>query len=193
VIVTGLDISLTGTGVCVIDHTSITLRCIESKPPKTERNPRTGKPLPPTLDQRALRLAELSMEISASVPTSCNLVVIEQPAYSRNEGAAHDRSGLWWLVAQFLFVRDIPFVEVPPNARILYALGTGRGNKDQVMLETAERYRHLVKVTGNNEADALVIAAMGARHLGHPIENSLPQKHIKAMASVRWPAREAAA
>lgn len=40
--------------------------------------------------------------------------------------------------------------------------------------------------TGNDEADALVLAAMAHRHLGHPIDE-LPKTHLAAMDKIRWP------
>jgi crossover junction endodeoxyribonuclease RuvC len=40
---------------------------------------------------------------------------------------------------------------------------------------------------GNDEADALVLAAMGSRHLGQPLEGSLPAAHLGAMAGAKWP------
>lgn len=32
-----------------------------------------------------------------------------------------------------------------------------------------------------------VLAAMGARNLGSPIEESLPQSHLRALEKVAWP------
>ena len=45
-----------------------------------------------------------------------------------------------------------------------------------------------VDVTNNNEADALVLAAMGADHLGAPLVD-LPQTHRAALDAVQWPTR----
>jgi hypothetical protein len=48
------------------------------------------------------------------------------------------------------------------------------------------RYQQ-VDITGNDIADALVLAAMGARQLGTPIETSLPAVHLTAMTKISWP------
>jgi crossover junction endodeoxyribonuclease RuvC len=46
-----------------------------------------------------------------------------------------------------------------------------------------------VDVDGNDVADALVLAAIGCRHLGSPLEESLPANHLAAMNKIRWPER----
>ena len=70
----------------------------------------------------------------------------------------------------------------------MYGTGKGNAGKDEVMLATARRYTNQAEVANNDQADALVLAAMGARHLGAPIEESLPQSHLRALDKVAWPA-----
>ena len=48
-----------------------------------------------------------------------------------------------------------------------------------------ERYR--LPFRDNNMVDGLALAAMGARHLGCPLETSLPSTHLDAMNGVLWP------
>ena len=83
-------------------------------------------------------------------------------------------------------------VEVPPTVVKKYATGKGGGpdsSKDQVLAAVIRRYP-AVDVTGNDEADALVLAAMGARWAGHPIDDPLPVLQTTAMAKVAWPDHE---
>lgn len=80
-----------------------------------------------------------------------------------------------------------PIVIITPSQRAKYATGKGNASKDAVLLAVARRYP-TVEVTDNNEADALVLAAMIARLAGRPIETSLPQTHLDALAKVRWDA-----
>lgn len=54
------------------------------------------------------------------------------------------------------------------------------------MLAVARRYMSLVDVANNDQADALVLAALGARQLSQPIDD-LPQTHPRAMMKVSWP------
>jgi crossover junction endodeoxyribonuclease RuvC len=118
-----------------------------------------------------------------------DIVVIESPAYGSVTGHMHDRSGLWWLVCARLTANGIPVVEVTPQQLKMYALGKGGGagtGKDAVLASVIRRYP-TVDITSNDTADALVLAAMGARHLGHPIESDLPALHLRAMAKLAWP------
>ena len=184
--VVGIDLSLTSTGLASAGDEVKLLR-IQSKAPKTPRHPRTNKPLPPTLEQRRERLGLLCAKILTFVMLEQpDLACIEQPAYSRNVGSGHDRSGLWWLVVNALFANGIPTVEIGPNQRAKYATGKGTDDKDKVLAATIRRYPD-VDVTGNDVADALLLAAMGRRRLGRPLEESLPKPNLEVMDKVRWP------
>lgn len=183
--VVGLDLSLTSTGVATVEQGRVTVDRINSSAPPTPRHPRTGKPLPPTLRQRSERIAR----IASAVLLRCehaHLVVIEQPAFSKTTGSQHDRSGLWWLIVDQLMLHEHRVVEVTAGGVKVYATGKGNGGKDEVLAAVVRRYPD-VEVSGNDEADALVLAAMGARWLGAPIEPSLPQANVRAMDGVRWP------
>lgn len=110
------------------------------------------------------------------------LCVIEAPAYSRGMGQAHERAGLWWRLYSTLYYLGAPVLVVLPNLRAKYATGKGNAGKDQVLLAASRRYPG-VPMTNNNEADAVVLAAMGARWAGHPID-SLPKAHVDAMKTI---------
>ena len=171
--VAGIDLSLTSTGLAVIGPDGVQVHRIQSKGHKDA-----------TLIERVVRLRRIAVELDDRL-TGGDLIVIEQPAYSRTTGHMHDRSGLWWLIVNSLSWHT-PVVEVAPTARCKYATGKGNASKDAVLAAVVRRYPD-VDVTGNDVADALVLAAMGARALGHPIEASLPQTHLDAMAKVAWP------
>ena len=199
-IIIGLDLSLTSTGVARLDvgagTPTVKLATITSKAPTARRGPK-GEALPASLDQRHTRLHNLRLDICLHA-AAADLVIVEGPSYGSKTGHQHDRSGLWWIVADWLMQPESgdgwekTVVEVPPSCRMKYATGKGNASKDAVMLAAANRYRDLVEVTGNDVADALLIAAMGARHLGLPIESSLPQTHLAAMDGVHWPALQPA-
>lgn len=177
-IVTGLDLSLTSTGWATITDTGdITTGRIQSKGTKTA-----------TLTDRRTRLGDLSDRISIQAEKS-DLVVIEYPTLSQGRQSGHlDRHGLWWLVVGQLLTWDITVVEVTASSLKKYATGKGNADKDTVLLAVARRFPH-VDLNGNDEADALVLAAMGARHLGQPIDD-MPLTHTTAMSKVAWPAPE---
>lgn len=172
--VVGIDLSLTATGIAHAYTGAAVVETITS----------IGK-AGATLADRAARLDHLTTTILENLGNA-QLVVIEGPAYSRSNPGMHDRSGLWWLVVDALRHRAYPTAVVTPTGRAKYATGKGNAGKDQVLLAVARRYPD-VEVTNNNEADALVLAAMGARHLGHALEHDLPKTHLTAMDAAAWP------
>lgn len=187
--VVGLDLSLTSTGIAVVcDHHglrgAVTDR-IESKPAR-----KIGKTDPPlTLEERAGRLRMLRERVREYV-TDADLVLVEAPAYDSKSPHTHERSGLWWLVVDWCIRDGRPLVEVTTGGVKRYATGSGSASKDAVLAAVVRRYLD-VEVSGNDEADALVLAAMGARWLGYPLEASLPKTHTAALDAVQWPEREA--
>jgi len=191
VVVAGIDLSLTSTGIALaywgMPHVQGATG-LETEGVDVHRVTSTGR-AGASLDQRADRLEKLAREITEHV-CSADLVVIEGPSFGQaRQGGQHDRSGLWWLIIdRAREAYGSQFVEVPPATRAKYATGKGNAPKDQVLAAVVKRYPD-VDVTGNDVADALVLAAMGARHLGHPIEASLPQLHLDAMTKIRWPER----
>lgn len=82
--------------------------------------------------------------------------------------------------------QKVPVVEVSPTSLKTYASGKEIAGKDEVMLSVARRYAAVAEIANNDQSDALVLAGMGARHLGAPIEVSLPQSHLRAMEKVAW-------
>ena len=118
-----------------------------------------------------------------------DLVVIEGLAYSRTTGKATERAGLWWMVMEALAARDVPVAVVTPTARARYATGRGNAGKDEVLAAVIRRYPAYL-VRGNDEADALVLAAMGYDHVGQPLvqlRGQLPAAHRAALTGVAWP------
>lgn len=178
--VVGIDLSLTSTGIATVrigpGDTTITTQTVGSAPLST----RTGA----TLAQREARLRGLADKLIGHV-VGATLVVIEGPAYTGAYGQAHDRSGLWWQVVSHAHYLGCKVAEVPPSNLKQYATGKGNAPKDHVLIEVSRRFSG-VAIVGNDAADALVLAAMGARHLGHPIDG-VPATHVRAMDKVRWP------
>lgn len=171
VTVLGLDLSLTSSG------------CALAAPDMTA----TTRLRPPNGATGHRRLEWLLDDIAGRSGT-VTLVVIEGPSYG-NQGQGrqaghHERAGLWWLVTHQLWTLRIPYAVAPPAAVKRYATGKGNAGKDDVLREVTKRFPWFSG--GNDEADALVLAAMGADHLGHPLA-PMPVTHRAALAGVTWP------
>ncbi len=172
--VVGIDASLTSTGVAAINlDTGVTsVDRIESKPGGA------------SLALRHQRLMSIRRRL-AEWTSMADLVVLEGLAFASSTGQATERAGLWWLIVDSLGPTYLPVAVVAPTARAKYATGKGNAKKDAVLAAVIRRYVD-VDVSGNDEADALVLAAMGARHLGQPIDD-MPKVNLEAMGKVEWP------
>lgn len=179
----GLDLSLTATGVAIIDDgtaatvAQTTVHTFVSKGAKDA-----------TIAQRVARLDQIERAVFGFTglgDSFADLIVIEGPSYAqRTQTGEHLRAGLWWRLVSFIEGECGPVAEVPPTVLKKYATGKGNAGKDEVLLAVARRFPD-VEVRDNNQADALVLAAMGADHLGHPIA-TMPASHRAALDAVRW-------
>ncbi|MFG3639105.1 hypothetical protein ACGF3C_02375 [Micromonospora sp. NPDC047762] len=174
--VIGLDLSLTATGIAsnlgwcqTIGETGITT-------------------LP--LDQRLDAIERLNRDILTTIgggPGNWpDLVAIEIPAFSRSGAGSHERSALWWRVVRSLRDREIPVAEVAIQQRMRYATGKGSASKGAVIDAVARRLPMFATGGDDNCADAAILAAMAADHLGQPMA-VMPAAHRRALDAVQWP------
>lgn len=184
--VSGIDLSLTATGYARItnpDHAVPMWWTTTYGSKALAKNDKVWL----SVHNRLTTLArEILLEVEHDAP---DLVVVEGPSLGSTGGSAHDRSGLWWLVYDGLQRQGRRVAVAPPSNVKIYAVGKGNGvgaSKDDVLLAAARRYKD-APISNNNEGDALVLAAMGARHLGHPVEKSLPATHTRALTGCQWP------
>jgi Holliday junction resolvasome RuvABC endonuclease subunit len=176
--VVGIDSSLTKTGLAMLRTHGVDLVTALTSSGKKDDDLRT----------RFKRLDWLGSHILTfcTQPQVADLVVIEGPSMASKFGHPHDRSGLWWLIVHSLWRHQVPVMEVSPSVRMKYATGKGQADKDAVLTSVVRRYPGY-EVKDNNEADALVLAAIGMRMLGEPIEESLPQTHLDALRKLVLP------
>lgn len=183
--VVGLDLSLTSTGLAIHIGTIDGLTIHTA----TSRITSKGK-ADAAWHERSARLTTLVNNITEQVPTG-SLVIVEAPSYASVGGAQHDRSGLWWQTYQALERKGCTIIPATPSQRMKYATGKGNAQKDLVLAAAIRRYPH-IDITGNDEADAVILMAMGLRLTGHPIDGALPKAHLDAMAKLSLPEAAAA-
>jgi crossover junction endodeoxyribonuclease RuvC len=180
--VIGIDPSLSASGVCVLNTDDTTAHVLTLG---------TKGSLSDNLGARAKRLEGLTSRLQllfVSTPGDV-YAVIEGPApgVSREAaGSRHDRSALWWDIVRMVnaVTGHWPLVLSPATLKV-YATGKGNAGKDAVMASAIKRYLTF-DIGNNNEADAVILAAAGARVLGCPVEQSMPQTHLRALAAVTW-------
>jgi len=173
--ITGLDLSLRKTGAAHVrlerEVLAVTARIIP------------GKALGEGHDRLDFVLREIGQHTRHS-----DLVLIEGLAHSQNTNKASELAGLHWLVRHGLWRRGIPYLVVITQHLKIYATGRGtRVDKDDVLAAMIRRYPD-VEIAGNDGADALALAAMGADYMGQPLA-SVPDSHRRALRMITWPDR----
>jgi crossover junction endodeoxyribonuclease RuvC len=185
--VVGLDLSLTSAGVARLNltddgqvHGTYTGHCGEVG--------QAGA----SLARRGARIQRQGMTVLGLVgDTLPDLAVVEAPSMGSVGGQPHDRSGLWWAVIGDLLAEGVAVAEVAPATLKVYACGTAGSSQKPIrkphVVNAARLHwgRHF-DITNDDIADAVVLAAMGARWLNAPIDD-LDATHTRAMASAHWP------
>jgi crossover junction endodeoxyribonuclease RuvC len=170
VVVLGLDLSLTSTGAALAGGNGGKYSTSVLRPPAGRHRGHD-------------RLLWLVDEVEAEAKHA-DLIVVEGPAFGAKGSAYHQLAGLWWLVVHALWLHNLPVAIAPPAAVKRYATGRGNAGKDLVLASVVRRFPDFAG--GNDEADALILAALGAEHLGHPIVD-MPAAHRTALSGVDWP------
>lgn len=205
--VSGLDISLTSTGVAIVDDTAAeTIRTTRVRSEPANR----ADGLKPDLEQRSERITGIRRSVLRLIGDSSgsstggpillrmpDLVVIEGPSYASPQGA-HEIGWNWGSIVDMCRSAGIPVVEVSPPQVKQYATGSGatsgknKVEKHHVIAAVRANYGdQAAHITSSDEADALILAAIGCRYLGHPIESAaLPPENLRALKKIRWPERK---
>lgn len=167
--VIGLDLSLSSTGVaCSLGWTER----IRIRPDGSSRFTR----------MRWIKAAVMEHARGA------DLVVVEGPSFaspSTGQAGHHERAGLWWFVMDGIDAAGLRWLEVPPTTLKKYATGRGNAGKDEVLAAAVRRFGH-IEVRGNDEADALWLAAIGVDLLGQPMVE-LPAVNRSALVKLQLP------
>lgn len=166
--VLGLDLSLTGTGVALIRPGSWAfkprIRRITTKPaPAAERTPNV----------RARRIGGIIRDIESDVVFyRPEVAVIESPVPNRKMKSAMllERGAVYWGTLDMLDRYRIEIIECAPKQRALYATGDGAADKMSVVDRMVSEYD--IDTRDDNEIDALVLAAIGCRIIGEPVDET---------------------
>lgn len=167
----GIDFSLTSTGVCAI--TDGEAECL-------------------TIGTKTTNWWEFG-ERPRSIANSINkwhgedrpAWVIESPSFM-SSGRAHDKVLVGWhmLIDHMVFELGYdPPLLVSPSQLKKFATDNGNAPKEEVLLAVARGYPD-VPIKNNNEADAVILAAIGAAAYGEPFNRTLTKVQEKIVADV---------
>ena len=190
--VVGIDPSLTACGIAILrpaDGFSATGSARVSFLRSVGRSGRKGD----GWDARSERVVAQTRRITAHIPRDgVELVVIEGPSYGSAHGAQMDRHALWIGVYSTLRSRGIPIAVVAPGTREKWATGSvprgidRKARKARVLTAVREMFPD-EPIRNDDEGDALILAAIGAHHLGWPLPFETKPRHTTGLAAVEWP------
>lgn len=166
----GIDFSLTATGVCAITDGEAECVTIGSK------REETWWEFPDRVEGIAAGVHEWA--------GGGGSLVIESPAFAARSSSLDRMFGGWWLLARALRHRgwEHPLL-VSPNQVKKFATDNGNASKRDVERAVWRRYPD-VELGDDNQADALVLAAIGAAVMGEPFNGVLTKYQEKIVAAV---------
>ncbi len=138
--------------------------------------------------QRSDRIVAQVRRVCSQVPDHTRLVVIESmpQRMAKPLPSFGDRWAVWFGIYSTLRSRGIPVAVVMPSTRALWATGKGNAKKAEVLSAVREQWSPL-RIRDDNQADALVLASMGAHHLGWPLPFETKPRHTTGLEAIEWP------
>lgn len=178
-IVAGIDPSLTNTGIAILHN---------GQPTTIESTGIGGKSAANWLT-RNRRIRATVPRILRKLTTTPDLVVIEGILeHGPMLPGAIDRHALWHALYGALDHQGIPIAVVNPSTLKIWATGKGNAKKPAILAEVRSWFtNHESRIVNHDQADALVLALMGAHHAGDPMPFELKPRHTTGLEAVHWP------
>lgn len=178
--VVGIDISMTMTGIAIWNEDS----------GEWETSRVSSQSGDDTLVFRHMRLNKIAGDVIVQSSPGLGagkryLIVIESPTFTSG-GSGFDRAYVWWKVATHFLQNGHHVIEISNTTGKVYTVGRASSpkvEKGEILAQVMKTYPG-ADVIDDNVADAVGMAAMGARLAGQPIEHSLPQTKLRALDAV---------
>jgi crossover junction endodeoxyribonuclease RuvC len=167
----GLDLSLTSTGFCLKNGSTITIDTIKTEPKNFKND----------LD----RLIHIRNTIISKLPADVKMVCIEDffvPSNKLQIGSGIKLAMLGTTIRMALYERGIPFVIVSPLQLKKFVTGKGVGDKSMILREVFKRWG--INAKDDNQADASVLAYL-AEALLSEINELTPKFQAEVIRTIR--------
>ena len=161
----GLDPSLTSTGICTGDDSSIAYH---------------------PCDEETARLTNIrNYVLGVCLEDSIKCVIMEGYSYG-SRTRAHALGELGGVLKVAFDEAWIPFVIVPPTSRAKFATGRGNAGKAEVISAVSFRTKRSWSGKGvEDRIDAWVLREMGLQRLGES-QYKWPAENLKALDNIDW-------
>lgn len=146
----GLDISLTGTGLVVLNDKLEIVR----------QSLITSKPIADRFNRFHGILDSIMSDVRTHQP---KIVFIEGYSYNSNGGSMFDRAELGGIIKKALWDKKVKFEELAPTSLKKFITGKGNAPKELMMLKTFKKFG--VEFSDNNLCDAYGLARYGYEYL----------------------------
>lgn len=167
-----LDLSLTATGFCAGLCTDGALGDISSGVHRTGHL------------RGHERIADIRRILIPMVRNS-GLVVIEGYSFGSQGRAVFDIAELGGVIRHEIYLRYIPWIDIPPASLKKFATGKGNAKKIDMVIATRERFGFTAS-TNDNECDAYLLWALAMQAYGHPVAKA-PALQAEVVARIAWP------
>ena len=165
----GLDLSLTGTGVCVLSRTRIRYRYLQTDlahnlPKRADSQIYNGKFYGSDEERIAYIVLTIMEEWRDSHP---DLVLIEGYSYGSKGRALSGLHELGGVMKHHLWGSEVLWLPIAPSTNKTYATGNHQATKDQML----DRAREMWPTCPNHDvADAFLLARYGLRRYPELVE-----------------------
>ncbi len=176
----GVDPSLSSTGIAILGEGAQMFRRVQSKPSGDELAPRLDR-----LRRQAVNVIRAIERAAYDDGLALEVIVVEGPAYGVTTQMSHMLAGFWWLLVHGL-AQVAPVAVAQPTTLKKFATGTGRAEKDEVLAAAIAAFPG-AGIRNNDVADASVLAAMGAVHVGVEFGGGFAPSGRDSVKAVRWP------
>lgn len=161
--IVGIDLSLTGTGLCEIEMPGLDKEPItENFGVVTSVVTSKGK----TADSISMRFERQTKITTAvlAVAKTADLIVIEYPVTGKYAGHLIDRAGLWWRIVGSCLLWDIELISMVPQEAKKFLTGSGAAPKGEMVRCAGKLWPQWTPSTVANvedEADAVAMGTFG--------------------------------
>lgn len=172
--VLGIDTSLTGTGLALIDVTTAPAGAVPEGVPTAWEMDTVRVAAPKPSADKSKRAMARRVKVLMDQVEDCfredrpDHVGMEGLAYTAGNASAWVLAWVWGEAIALCEKYDVPLTIVAPTARAKFATGKGTASKDQVLAAAIKLFPE-ADISDNNEGDAAIVGAVVCQQIGLPI------------------------
>jgi crossover junction endodeoxyribonuclease RuvC len=141
-----------------------------------------------TTEAASIRIGKIISALSSHI-TQADMVMLKSVTFNSAGTAARDLHWLWGRIVDCAVEHVVDLCVVPAAHTAAYVTGAGNSAKSTVLSAAKTRWPQVETVDSPEAADALILAAIGCRHLDKPIDQ-VPRVYWEKVIDPRAPRRQ---